>query len=110
MTVTGLEVFGCAEPLSTSVAVIVWLPLLWRRTGIRIWPFTSVVSAGIHANVSVEVNATRSLTPGTRFQYWSTARTVIVNWLPADWVVGVPVLPVAVPPAAFSPGRITWSP
>ena len=52
----------------------------------------------------------RSLTPGTKFQYWSTARTVIVNGFPAVWLVGVPLLPEAVPPSAVSPGRRTWSP
>src|SRR6185295_8443484 len=52
----------------------------------------------------------RSLTPEIRFQNWSTARTVMVNGLPAVWLVGVPLLPVVVPPRACSPGRMTWSP
>src|SRR3954470_4136134 len=108
--VTGLEVFAWTETLSESRAVMVWAPLLWRRTGIRTWPFTSVVSLGIQANASVEESATRSFTPGTRFHHWSTARTVIVKGLPAVWPVGVPLFPEVVPPMAFSPGRITCRP
>src|SRR5438477_153138 len=41
----------------------------------------------------------------TRFQLASTALTVTVNGVPAVWAVGVPVLPVAVPGAAVSPGN-----
>src|SRR5678816_2620575 len=104
---TGLEVLGWIVAFTESRAVIVCAPLLWRRTGIRHWPLMSTVSDGIHAKVSVEVSTIRSFTPETRFQYWSTARTVIVNGLPAIWLVGVPLLPVVVPPIACSPGRIT---
>src|SRR5690242_5904160 len=107
---TGLEVFGWMEALVESRAVMVCAPLLWSRTGIRHWPLTSTVSVGIQANVSVELSAIWSFTPDTRFHHWSTARTVIVNGLPAVWLVGVPLLPEVVPPMACSPGRITWRP
>ena len=45
----------------------------------------------------------------TRFQFASTALTVTLNAPPAVCAVGVPVLPVAVPGAAVSPGRRIWS-
>src|SRR5437763_494869 len=45
----------------------------------------------------------------TRFQLASTALTVAVNGVPAVWAMGVPVLPVAVPGAAVSPGSSSWS-
>ena len=52
------------------------------------------------ATVSVEL---------TTFQLASTALTVAVNELPAVCALGVPVLPVAVPGAAVSPGIRIWS-
>ena len=45
----------------------------------------------------------------TGFQLASTALTVTLKLLPAVWAVGVPVLPVAVPGAAVSPGIRIWS-
>ena len=45
----------------------------------------------------------------TRFQLASTALTVTLNEPPAVCAVGVPVLPVAVPGAAVSPGSRIWS-
>ena len=45
-----------------------------------------------------------SVTVLTKFQSASTALTVTVKAVPAVWAVGVPVLPVAVPGAAVSPG------
>src|SRR5436305_8074664 len=45
----------------------------------------------------------------TRFQLASTALTVALNAAPAAWAVGVPVLPVAVPGAAVSPGTSNCS-
>ena len=43
------------------------------------------------------------------FQLASTALTVTLNEPPAVCAVGVPVLPVAVPGAAVSPGSRIWS-
>ena len=40
----------------------------------------------------------------TGFQLASTARTVTLNAVPAVWAVAVPLLPLAVPGAALSPG------
>src|SRR5260370_33211113 len=45
----------------------------------------------------------------TRFQLASTALTLTVNALPAVCPVGVPVLPVALPGEAVSPGASTCS-
>jgi len=50
------------------------------------------------------VIAATSVIEFTRFQLASTALTVTVNTVPAVLAVGVPVLPVAVPGAAVSPG------
>src|ERR1041385_5514115 len=60
--------------------------------------------AGIMALASLEVMATVSLTAFTRFQFASTAFTVTLKALPAARALGVPVLPLAVPGAAVSPG------
>src|SRR6266545_2805 len=43
------------------------------------------------------------------FQLASTALTVKLKAVPADWAVGVPVLPVALPGAAVSPGNNSCS-
>src|ERR1051326_6157313 len=56
------------------------------------------------ALLSEEVMATVSLALVARFQLASTALTVRLNAVPALWAVGVPVLPLAVPGAAVSPG------
>ena len=45
----------------------------------------------------------------TTFQFASTALTVTLKAPPAVWADGVPVLPLAVPGAAVSPGRRIWS-
>ena len=59
---------------------------------------------GSVALLSLEVSPTVSVTLVTRFQSASTARTVTLKELPAVSAVGVPILPVAVPGAAVSPG------
>src|SRR5712691_6814361 len=56
------------------------------------------------ALASDEVNPTVSVTEPTRFQLASTALTVTLNGASAVSAVGVPVLPVAVPGEAVSPG------
>ena len=50
------------------------------------------------------VNFTMSVMVLTRFQFASTALTVTVRAVPAVCAVGVPVLPLADPGAAVSPG------
>src|SRR5438093_4839353 len=45
----------------------------------------------------------------TRFQFASTALTVTLKAVPAVWALGVPVLPVAVPGEAASPGTSSCS-
>src|SRR5207247_10141922 len=67
-------------------------------------PLTRAALDGKAAFASLEVMATVSLVL-SRFQFASTALTVTVNAVPAVSAVGVPVLPVAVPGAAASPGR-----
>src|SRR5262249_49441510 len=52
---------------------------------------------------------TVSLAALTRFQLASTALTVTLKAIPAPWLVGVPLLPVAVPGAAVSPGTNSCS-
>src|SRR6185503_10260615 len=47
---------------------------------------------------------TTSVTVVTRFQSASTALTVTLNAVPAVWALGLPVLPVALPGEAVSPG------
>src|SRR5437588_797310 len=53
---------------------------------------------------SLEVMPTVSPSLLTRFQFASAALTVTMKALPAVCAAGVPVLPVAVPGAAVSPG------
>ena len=48
----------------------------------------------------------RPRTVFTRFHPLSHARTVMVNGMFATWALGDPDLPVAVPGAAVSPGRM----
>ena len=45
-----------------------------------------------------------SVTVFTKFQLASTARTVALNGVPANWVEGAPLFPVGEPGAAVSPG------
>ncbi len=71
-------------------------------------PPTSAALAGSVAFASLDVMATVSFVLIT-FQFASTALTVIVNAAPAVCDVGEPVLPVAVPGAALSPGASTCS-
>src|SRR5438552_2018360 len=87
----------------TSDAVTVALPAVFRVT-LRVFvPLTRAELAGKLALASLELIATVSLVL-TTFQLASTALTVTLKPVPAVCVVGVPVLPPAVPGAAFSPG------
>src|SRR6185312_640765 len=71
-------------------------------------PATSAVLAGRVALASVEVMPTVSVEE-TGFQFASTALTVTLNDDPAVCAFGAPVLPLAVPGAAVSPGIRIWS-
>ena len=66
-------------------------------------PAANAVLSGSTAFASLEEIATVSLVLIT-FQPESTAFTVMLNDVPAVCAVGLPVLPVAVPAAAVSPG------
>ena len=66
-------------------------------------PATRAALEGSVALASVEVMPAVSVIV-TRFQLASTALTVTLKALPAVWAEGVPVLPVALPGAAVSPG------
>src|SRR6266404_369178 len=91
-------------PSSRSVAVRVKLPLALKATVRLVVPAASAVAAGRVALMSLELRPTVSLTLLTRFQKASTALTVTAKLLPTIWPLGVPVLPLAVPGAALSPG------
>src|SRR5205085_2403344 len=67
-------------------------------------PLTSEALEGSVALPSDELIATLSLTFERIFQFESTPFTIRLNALPAVWVLGVPVLPLADPAAAVSPG------
>lgn len=72
-------------------------------------PLASENVPGSEALPSVEVSATEFVTVVTRFQELSQARTVTLNGTPTVWLWGAPDLPVPVPGAGDSPGKMTWS-
>src|SRR6185369_472277 len=87
-----------------SLAVRVRMPAVLRVT-LKLWvPPTRAVSGGKVALASEELISTVSVTLAIKFQLASTALTVTLNGALATWVMGVPVLPVAVPGVAVSPG------
>ena len=103
IVVDGL-VFAVIEPFVMSVAVKVAVPAVFGVTEkrLRAGDERCVRRAASRSRrcyviptVSVEL---------TRFQFASTALTVTLNEVPAVCADGVPVLPVAVPGAAVSPG------
>src|SRR3954469_17949601 len=102
MVVPGL-VLAVFEPSLESVAVTVFEPAVFAVTEKVCVPAASAALAGSVAFASVEVIAVVSVEL-TRFQFASTALTVTLKEDPAVWADGVPVLPVAVPGAAVSPG------
>src|SRR5438034_7908111 len=86
-----------------SVAVTVRLPAVLRVTLNVFVPADNAALAGRVALESLEVIPTVWVLL-TRFQFASTALAVTVKAVPAVRAVAVPVLPVAVPGAAVSPG------
>ena len=93
----------------TSLAVSVKLPLVLKETIKDRVPFKSGELAGKVALVVEEVIPTLSLTLVSTFQLASTALTVTLNAVLASCATGVPVLPLAVPAAAVSPGTNSCS-
>ena len=87
-----------------SVAVTVNVPFVLNVTGRTTWPAVNIVLAGSVAPGSVAVMPIVSVGVLTRFQLASTAFTEMLNPLKALWAEGVPVLPVALPGEAVSPG------
>jgi hypothetical protein len=72
-------------------------------------PLLKAALVGNVALVSVELIAIVSLAVVTRFQLASTPLTVTVQAMPAVCAVGLPVMPVALPGEAVSPGINSWS-
>ena len=103
-TATAGLVLAVLLPSLRSVAARVKLPLVLKRTVRLVVPETSAVLGGSVAVASLEPSPTVSVTVLTRFQKPSTALTVTPKPMPAIWALGVPVLPLALPGAAVSPG------
>src|SRR5712664_3536689 len=103
------EVDCWMDGLETLEAVRVALPTVRRVTLKTRVPNERVALPGKVALLSDELTATRSVTVLTTFQFASTPLTVTLKAVPAVCAVGVPVLPVAVPGAAVSPGAINTS-
>src|SRR5437016_171393 len=98
--------------LLTSVrllAVKVKLPLVPKKTVNVCVPAASAAFDGNSAVASVEVIPTVSVTELTTFQLVSTALTVTLKLVLAVCALGAPVLPVALPGEAASPGTSNCS-
>ena len=103
LTVVDGEVLRVMPPLVASVAVTVFEPAVLNVT-LNVWvPAASAAFDGSVAFASELVIAIVSVEEAT-FQFASTSLTVTENCVPAVWADGVPVLPLAVPGAAVSPG------
>jgi len=100
-------VFAVLVPSVASVAVTVAVPAVFNVTLKVLTPLDNVLFDGKPAATSEDVIAILSAAaPVTIFQLASTAFTVTVKAVPFDCAVGVaPVLPVAEPAEATSPGN-----
>jgi hypothetical protein len=96
-------VFAVFVPSVMSVAVTVHEPAVFNVTVNAFVPATIAALAGSAAFASLDVMPTVSVLL-TTFQFASTALTVTLNDVPAVWLLGEPVLPVADPAEADSPG------
>src|SRR5947207_2102506 len=96
-------------PSLMSLAVTVRLPVVFSVTLNVFVPVTKAALAGNAAFTSLEVIPAVSLTVLTKFQLASTALTVTEKAVPAVRAVGAPVLPLAEPGAAVSPGTNSCS-
>src|SRR5437667_7856151 len=101
-------VFAVLAGLEMSVAVRVCEPAVLSVTLTVRVPADNAPLTGSVALESLEVMPTESVLL-TTFQLASTALTVTLKATPAVRAVGVPVLPVAVPGAAVSPGASNCS-
>ena len=109
MTVTAGLVLAVLAPSVRSEAVRVCEPAVVNVT-LRVWvPETKGMFAGKPALASLDAMPTASVMVFTTFQKLSTALTVMLKAVAAVLAVGVPVLPLAVPAAAVSPGTSSWS-
>ncbi len=107
LTVRFELVFGLLAPLVASLAVIVAVPIAFRSVIVLkvTVPALSAASAGSVGFGSFETRCTVSVEV-TGFQFASTALTTTpLKEVPAVCAVTAPLLPVAVPGAAVSPGR-----
>src|SRR5205823_4862021 len=104
MLVLVLAVFAVSV---TLLAVTVKLPAVLKVTLKAFVPATSAALAGNVALASLEVIFTVSVTVLIKFQFASTALTVTLKLLNVLSVVGVPLLPEALPGDAVSPGAST---
>ncbi len=96
-------------PSVTSLAVSVCVPAVRSSTENVPLPADSAASAGSTAAPSLELRWTTSLTAPATLKKASTACTCTSKAAPAVCDEGVPVLPLAVPGAAVSPGTSTCS-
>jgi len=103
LTVIEGLVLAVSELSVASVAVIVFVPAVFNVTVKSFVPATRAALAGSVAAPSLDVMATLCV-EDARFQLASTAFTVTVKEEPAVRALGVPLLPVAVPASAVSPG------
>ncbi len=103
LTVIDGLVLAVLVPSVISVAVMVQLPALLKVTAKVAVPAESAALAGWVSLASVVVMPTVWVLL-IRFQFASTALTVTLKAVPALCALGVPVLPLAVPGAAVSPG------
>src|SRR5207248_1976910 len=93
------------EPSVASLAVSVFEPAVGMLTVKVCVPEGRLLFAGGAKFASEELIAIESLgAPATRFQLASTALTVTLKEVPAVRAEGLPVLPVALPGSAVSPG------
>ena len=95
--------------VETPVAVIVELCAVFSVMSKLLVPPTRAALEGRVASGSLDVIATVSVIVLIRLYRESTAFTVKLNCVPAVRSVGVPVLPVAEPGSAVSPGNSTCS-
>src|SRR5439155_7555706 len=109
LTVMAGLVLAVLVLLVMSLAVRVWLPGVLKLTLKVVLPAVRAELAGKVAMLSDDVIPTVSVTFVTTFQLASTALTVRLKAVPAVVAPGVPVLPLAVPGEAVSPGTSNCS-
>ena len=109
LTVMAGLVLEVLVPSVMLVAVTVRAPAVWNVTLKLFVPETRAALAGRIELLSEEVMPAVSVALVTRFQLASTALTVTLKAAPAVCADGAPVLPVALPGEAVSPGTNSCS-